>query len=133
MKFIKTYKTFESNDINNDIIQDIYDILLELNDENRIVANLKESGNRKYISFFLKDRLNCDGFLFDEIDEYVFRLKDYLNNNFRQCSVLLVRDKNRYGSSSYQGGNRININLNDYVQVTKLKDLPIENLIIDIK
>lgn len=127
MKFIKTYKIFES--IENNIFEDIKDILIELEDDGSIGTTINVRENRKYVNFFLKDHLNYNGFLFSEISEYVFRLKDYLGKNFRYCSVLLVRDKNRYSI----GGNRININLDDEIQIRKIKELPIENLIIDIK
>jgi hypothetical protein len=127
VKFIKSYKVFES--VKNNIFEDIKDILIELEDDGSIGTTINVRENRKYIGFFLKDHLNYDGFLFSEISDYVFRLKDYLGENFKSCSVLLVRDKNRYGV----GGYRVNINLDDENKIIKLKDLPIENLVIDIK
>lgn len=124
MKFIKSYRIFES--IKNDILEDIKDILIELEDDGIIGTTINVRENRKYVGFFLKDHLNYDGFLFSEISDYVFRLKDYLGENFKSCSVLLVKDKGL-------GGYRININLDDKSHIGKIKDLPIENLIIDIK
>jgi hypothetical protein len=73
--------------------------------------------------------MNYDGFMFSEVSDYVLRLKDYLGDNLRSCSVLFIKDKNRYGV----GGGRITINLNSERDIRKLKESPIENLIIDIK
>jgi hypothetical protein len=135
LKFIKTYKIFENKEIiPKDMVDDIRDILIDLEDGERISTSVNSTIKyRKYVSFYLKDHLDYDGFLFDEISYYVFWLKKYLGENYKGCSVLLVRDKNRYGV----GGNRININLDDEAEVETLKDLPlgnrIENLIIDIK
>ncbi len=135
MKFIKTYKIFENKEIiPKDMVDDIRDILIDLEDGERISTSVNSTIKyRKYVAFYLKDHLDYDGFLFDEISYYVFWLKKYLGENYKGCSVLLVRDKNRYGV----GGNRININLDDEAEVETLKDLPlgnrIENLIIDIK
>lgn len=124
MKFIKSYKVFES--IKNNIFEDIKDILIELEGDGSIGTTINVRENRKYVGFFLKDHLNYDGFSFSEISDYVFRLKDYLCENFKSCSVLLVKDKGL-------GGYRININLDDNSQIERIKDLPIENLVIDIK
>ena len=133
MKFIKTYKIFENEEIiPKDMVDDIRDILIDLEDGGRISTSVNPI-LRKYVAFYLKDHLDYDGFLFDEISYYVFWLKKYLGENYKGCSVLLVSDKNRYGV----GRNRININLDDEAEVETLKDLPlgnrIENLIIDIK
>ncbi len=125
MKYLKSFNLNESYSY-----EDIEDILLELLDDGRISISLDIEGkNRKYIGFYLEDHMNYDGFFFSEISEYVFRLKDYLGDNFRQCSVLFIKDKNRYGV----GGGRITINLNSERDIRKLKESPIENLIIDIK
>jgi len=132
VKFIKTYKIFENEEIiPKDMVDDIRDILIDLEDGGRISTSLNYTSGkyRKYVSFYLKDHLDYKGFLFEEISYYVFWLKKYLGENYRSCSVLLIKDKNRYGL----GGNRININLDNEKEVKKLKDLPIENLIIDIK
>jgi hypothetical protein len=133
LKFIKTYKIFENEEIiPKDMVDDIRDILIDLEDGGRISTSVNPI-LRKYVAFYLKDHLDYDGFLFDEISYYVFWLKKYLGENYKGCSVLLVSDKNRYGV----GRNRININLDDEAEVETLKDLPlgnrIENLIIDIK
>ncbi len=132
MKFIKTYKIFENKEIIPKVmVDDIRDILIDLEDGERISTSVNSTSGkyRKYVAFWLKDRLDYDGFLFDEISYYVFWLKKYLGENYKGCSVLLVRDKSRYGV----GSNRININLDNEKEVENLKDLPIENLIIDIK
>ena len=125
MKYLKSFNLNE-----NYSYEDIEDILLELLDDGRISISLDIEGkNRKYIGFYLKDHMNYDGFMFSEVSDYVFRLKDYLGDNLRSCSVLFVKDKNRYGV----GGGRITINLNSERDIRKLKESPIENLIIDIK
>jgi hypothetical protein len=145
LKFIKTYKIFENKEIiPKDMVDDIRDILIDLEDGGRISTIVFSGKYRKYVTFYLKDHLDYDGFLFDEISYYVFWLKKYLGENYKGCSVLLIRDKNRYGvgktgyyATGRNGGNRININLDDEAEVETLKDLPlgnrIENLIIDIK
>jgi hypothetical protein len=134
VKYLKSFYSLNELNINSDefnqVIIDINDILLELEDEARISTSINITGkNRKYIGFYLKDHMNYDGFMFSEVSDYVFRLKDYLGDNLRSCSVLFVKDKNRYGV----GGGRITINLNSERDIRKLKESPIENLIIDIK
>jgi hypothetical protein len=125
---VKYLKSFNLNE--NYSYEDIEDILLELLDDGRISISLDIEGkNRKYIGFYLKDHMNYDGFFFSEVSDYVLRLKDYLGDNLRSCSVLFIKDKNRYGV----GGGRITINLNSERDIRKLKESPIENLIIDIK
>jgi len=134
VKYLKSFYSLNELNINSDefnqVIIDINDILLELEDEARISTSINITGkNRKYkyIGFYLKDHMNYDGFMFSEVSDYVFRLKDYLGDNLRSCSVLFV--KNRYGV----GRGRITINLNSERDIRKLKESPIENLIIDIK
>jgi hypothetical protein len=125
---VKYLKSFNLNE--NYSYEDIEDILLDLLDDGRISISLDIEGkNRKYIGFYLKDHMNYDGFMFSEVSDYVLRLKDYLGDNLRSCSVLFIKDKNRYGV----GGGRITINLNSERDIRKLKESPIENLIIDIK
>jgi hypothetical protein len=125
MKYLKSFNLNESYSY-----EDIEDILLELLDDGRISISLDIEGkNRKYIGFYLEDHMNYDGFMFSEVSDYVLRLKDYLGDNLRSCSVLFIKDKNRYGV----GGGRITINLNSERDIRKLKESPIENLIIDIK
>jgi hypothetical protein len=110
--------------------EDINEILLELLDDGRIGVSEKLSSNYiKYIGFFLKDHLDYDGFEFIEISDYVFRLKDYLDDSFSSCSVLFVKDKNKHGL----GGSRTNIDLNNKNDIKKLNDSAIENLMIHIK
>ena len=127
MKYLKKYKIFESDVILKDMVDDIRDILVELEDEGRIKTSINSTTGifKKYVAFYLSDHMDYDGFLFYEISYYVFRLKRYLGDNFKSCSALFIRDKNRHY--------RIIIDLEDEKEINKLKDLPIENLIIEIK
>lgn len=135
MKYLKKYKIFESEIIPKDMVNDIIDILVELEDEGRI----KTSINLTNVSFYLSDHMDYDGFLFDEISYYVFRLKRYLGDNFKYSSVIFKdpnknkKNRGRYTASNYFF-NRVTINLNSEEDlIKKLKSEPIENLIIEIK
>lgn len=122
MKHLKTYKIFESTFE----FRDIKDILLELEDS-RIYGDITTTSGKfkTYISFHLKDFNDYDGFYFNEISDCVFRLKDYLGDNIKSCSVLLVDDKGT--------NDRININLKDESKlITLLDGKAIENLAIQL-
>lgn len=130
MKYLKKYKIFESDIIPQDMVDDIRDILIDIEDGGRIKTSIKStSGKQKYIGFFLRNHMDYDGFLFDEISYYVFWLKRYLGDNLKSCSVVF-KDPNR----NRRNRGRVNLDLNNEEElIKKLKDEPIENLIIDIK
>ena len=145
MKYLKPFDKVNELNINSDefrkIVIDIRDILLELQDGGRIRTQYKfsevkpsietTSGKFKtYIGFYLSNFDDYNGFYFDEISEYVFRIKDYLGDNLKSCSVLLVSDKDIMDHTI----NRVELDLNREDRVVNLLEgLPIENLIIQIK
>jgi hypothetical protein len=129
MKYLKKYKIFESDIMPQDMVDDIRDILIDLEDGDRIKTSISTTSGKykKHIGFFLRNHMDYDGFLFDEISYYVFWLKRYLGDNLKSCSVLFVRDK-------VDLTNRVNLDLNNEEELIKnLKGEPIENLIIEIK
>jgi hypothetical protein len=94
MKHLKSYKLFES--IPSEMSEDIKDILLELNDGRKAKANISYlSKIGYYVIFQLKDGENYEGFDFKDIEEYVFRIKEYLGNGYRGCSVLFCDEFER--------------------------------------
>jgi hypothetical protein len=110
--------------------------LLELEDS-RISGSIEKIKSSTYIGFYLKDIYDYDGFNFNEISDCVFRLKDYLGDNIKSCSILLVEDKEKhfmvYGASNWDSA-RKEIELNDESKIINLLDgESIENLIIQLK
>jgi hypothetical protein len=130
---MKHLKYFESNNFD---FSDIKDILLELEDS-RINGSIEKIKSSTYIGFYLRDIYDYDGFNFNEISDCVFRLKDYLGDNIKSCSILLVEDKEKhfrvYGASNWNRS-RKEIELNDESKIINLLDgKSIENLIIQLK
>jgi hypothetical protein len=140
VKYLRRYSQINETDINSDdfrvISQEIRDILLELEDGGKIEADIETTSGKfkTYIVFYLHDLLDFDGFYFDEISEYVFRIKDYLGDKLKSCSVLLVKDRDNGALLSGYNKARINLDITDEEQtINRLKGLPIENLVIQIK
>jgi hypothetical protein len=131
MKYLKNYKIFESN-FN---IQDIQDILLELEDSRVKGQIATTSGKFKtYIVFHLKDIRDYNGFYFNEISDCVFRLKDYLGDNIKSCSLLSVEEKQMGSSLTQKLKSGVDLDLKDESKLTTLLDgEAIENLIIQLK
>jgi hypothetical protein len=143
---MKYLKHFESNTFE---FSDIKDILLELEDS-RIYGSIETTPSRTYggksktyIGFYLKDFSDYDGFHFNEISDCVFRLKDYLGDNIKSCSILLVEDKEKHFMGVFSkspteysqvSDSRKEIELNDESKlITLLGGKSIENLIIQLK
>jgi len=102
MKNLKTFKIFESG-INfreklSNIEEDIKDILLELIDsgEVRVVFN-DPYRNNKYV--MLRTSQSDKSIYWDDVQEYVDRIVDYLGDNFTQIKIRkhpnYIEDKNR--------------------------------------
>jgi hypothetical protein len=136
VKYLKQYSQINEINVNSDefrkIVIDIREILLELEDVGRIKTSIETTSGKfkTYIVFYLSRFDDYNGFYFDEISDYVFRIKDYLGDNLKSCSVLLVSDKDIMDHTI----NRIEIDLNREDRVVGLLEgLPIENLTIQIK
>jgi hypothetical protein len=136
VKYLKPFDKVNELNINSDefrkIVIDVRDILLELQDGGRIRTSIETTSGKfkTYIGFYLSNFDDYNGFYFDEISEYVFRIKDYLGDNLKSCSVLLVSDKDIMDHTI----NRVELDLNREDRVVNLLEgLPIENLIIQIK
>ena len=135
MKYLKSFNKVNELNINSDefrkIINDIRDILLELEDGDRIKTTIETTSGKfkTYIGFYLSNFDDYNGFYFNEISEYVFRIKDYLGDNLKSCSALLVGDKD---TMDYEHVFELDLNREDRV-VNLLEGLPIENLVIQIK
>ena len=137
MEYLKTYKLFETNTFE---ISDIKDILLEL-EYSRVKFDIQTTSGKfkTYIGFYLKDFNDFNGFYFNEISDCVFRLKDYLGDNMKSCSVLLVEDKEflphqRKIIPLHLGGLSRKDEIKHESKIINLLDgKPIENLIIQLK
>lgn len=136
MKYLKSFDKVNELNINSDefkkIVRDIRDILLELEDGGRIKTSIETTSCKfkTYIAFYLSNFDDYNGFYFNEISDYVFRIKDYLGDNLKSCSALLVSDKDIMDHTI----NRVELDLNREDRVLNLLEgLPIENLIIQIK
>jgi hypothetical protein len=136
VKYLKSFNKVNELNTNSDnfrkIVSDIRDILLELEDGDRIKTTIETTSGKfkTYIGFYLSNFDDYNGFYFNEISEYVFRIKDYLGDNLKSCSALLVGDKDTMDHTI----NRIELDLNREDRVVNLLEgLPIENLVIQIK
>ena len=136
MKYLKRYSQINEINISSDefkvMVEDIRDILLELEDGGRIRTSIETTSGKfkTYIGFYLSNFDDYNGFYFNEVSEYVFRIKDYLGENLKSCSVLLVSDKDVMDHTI----NRTQIDITKEESTSRMLDgLPIENLIIQIK
>lgn len=131
MRFIKTYKLFESvYELNDEVLKDVSDMVMELNDSGRISARVLPSqkfGN--YVGFFVKNPYDMESFSFDEIEDYVFRVKDYLGDRYSKCSALFL---DQYDDMDH-GIHRVMIDLDNQEDIHKVRNREIKNLIIQIK
>lgn len=136
VKYLKRYSKINETNISSDdfktIVEDVRDILLELEDGGRIKTSIETTSGKfkTYIGFYLSDFNDYDGFYFNEVSEYVFRIKDYLGDNLKSCSVLLVADKDLMDHTLHR--TEIDITKEEST-LRMLNGLAIENLIIQIK
>lgn len=112
MRHLKTYKIFESNDIN--VREDLTEICYELTDGRFDIkiyddsefsgwGNIPGSGMNqphiergdKILCINLSDYRDYDGFSFDEVREVILRVVDYLGDRYKGCSVLSVGEHER--------------------------------------
>ena len=112
MRHLKTYKIFESNDIN--VREDLTEICYELTDgrfdikiygDNEFTGwgNIPGSGMNvpslvdgdKILFIGLSNYMDYGGFSFDEVREVILRLVDYLGDRYKGCSVLSVGEYER--------------------------------------
>lgn len=136
MKYLRKFSQVNEVNINSDefrtMVEDIRDILLELEDGGRIKTSIETTSGKfkTYIGFYLSNFNDYDGFYFDEVSEYVFRIKDYLGDNLKSCSVLLVGDKDLMDHTLH----RTEVDITKEESASRMLDgLAIENLIIQIK
>ena len=128
MKWLKTYKLFES--VPSEILNDIEDIVLELNDSGRITAKIYSSIKfGTYIGFFIEETMDMETFNFDDIEEYVLRIRDYLGDMYLSCSVLFQDQYDDMDHSIH----RVEINLEDKKIIDSIRSRELKNLIIQIK
>jgi hypothetical protein len=112
MKHLKTYKIFESNDIN--VREDLTEICYELTD-GRFDIKIYDSSDSEFYFIFsgsgmnqphierddeilcinLSDYRDYDGFSFDEVREVILRVVDYLGDRYKGCSVLSFGEHER--------------------------------------
>ena len=112
MRHIKSYRIFESNDIN--VREDLTEICYELTDGRFDIkiydgpefpgwGNIPGSGMNqphiergdKILCINLSDYRDYDGFSFDEVREVILRVVDYLGDRYKGCSVLSVGEHER--------------------------------------
>lgn len=113
------------------IIRDIQDICLELTDDGRIGASVETTSGKfkTYVIFGLSHHeFLSDGFKFEDISEYVFRIKDFLGDNYKSSSVSFSS-----AVGKHQAFDRINVNLDSKSDLQKLEDNEIRNFVIQLK
>ena len=116
MRHLKTYKIFESNDIN--VREDLTEICYELTDGRfdikiydssdsgatwwELTSKIQFGMNQPHIErddeilcINLSDYRDYDGFSFDEVREVILRVVDYLGDRYKGCSVLSVGEHER--------------------------------------
>jgi hypothetical protein len=113
MKHLKTYKIFESNDIN--VREDLTEICYELTDGRFGIkiyddpdfpgwGHIPGSGMNlphvergdKILCIYLSNDIYRKGFSFDEVREVILRVVDYLGRRYKVCSVLSVSEHERF-------------------------------------
>lgn len=104
MKHLTTYKIFESNNIEETIKQDIKEICLELTDDEKFEIDIykyQKLGGPKntWVINIIRTPRNVNGgdyqgfaggvveFHFNEVKEYILRIKDYLGDKFKDFLV----------------------------------------------
>ena len=112
MRHLKTYKIFESNDIN--VRKDLTEICYELTDGRFGIKIYDDSDfpgwghipgtgmnpprverDDKILCIYLSNDIESKGFSFDEVREVVLRVVDYLGDRYKGCSVLYLSENER--------------------------------------
>ena len=112
MRHLKTYKIFESNDIN--VRKDLTEICYELTDGRFGIKIYDDSDfpgwghipgtgmnpprverDDKILCIYLSNDIESKGFSFDEVREVVLRVIDYLGDRYKGCSVLYLSENER--------------------------------------
>lgn len=131
MKHLKTYKSFESTyQYSDEVLKDIQDMIIELNDSGRISASVVPSQKfGTYVGFFVKGADDMGGFYFGEIEDYVFRIKDYLGTRYRECSALF---QDQYDNMDHSIDREL-VDLDNPKTLDSIRGREIKNLIIQIE
>lgn len=135
MRYIKPYRLFESvYDYTDDVLKDISDMVIELNDSGRISSHVlpsKKFGN--YVGFFIKDpfarQYDMVGFKFQDIEDYVFRIRDYLGDRYLNCSALFTDQYDDMDHTIH----RVPVDLDSPEEMDNVRERELKNLIIQIK
>lgn len=108
MRWIKSYKLFESSDVDNDIIEICYELTddkfsVKIYDTSTGWGSIPHTGFNpplrdeadKILFISLSDYRDYNGFSFNEVREVVLRIIDYLGDKYKGCSILSVGDSER--------------------------------------
>jgi hypothetical protein len=126
LKYLKTYKLFESDDYSN-LTEDIKDLVADLEDLDEIKVYITTTLEDKPIIIF-QHKYNLI-FDFKDIEYYVFRIVSYLGKEKVDKISYLQYDISQW----IRTNNRKNLNLENDQDLDKIKSEKIVNLDIILK
>jgi hypothetical protein len=105
MKYIKLYEDLEFDPNNfRKLRKDIKDITIELKDNGFKVQPFEVENDNYFdnFDFFVKiyrgqSSMNKWGFTFDEVEEYIEMIKDYVDNYYTYSNLVVFYDGTSYG------------------------------------
>jgi hypothetical protein len=96
LNYLKSYKIFESNASELEIIKDdISDILLDMSDLSRIGFRIDFQNDLYFVHFYKKDPKFNNGFSIKEISEYLLRIKRYLGDKYNKLEIRYLGELTR--------------------------------------
>ena len=106
MKYIKLYEDLEFDPNNfRKLRKDIKDITIELKDDGFKVQPFEVENDNEFdnFDFFVKiyrgqSSMNKWGFTFDEVEEYIEMIKDYVDNYYTYSNLVVFYDGTSYGA-----------------------------------
>lgn len=106
MKYIKLYEDLEFDPNNfRKLIKDIKHITIELKDNGFKIQPFEVENDNEFdnFDFFVKiyrgqSSMNKWGFTFDEVEEYIEMIKDYVDNYYTYSNLVVFYDGTSYGA-----------------------------------
>ena len=106
MKYIKLYEDLEFDPNNfRKLIKDIKAITIELKDNGFKIQPFEVENDNDFdnFDFFVKiyrgqSPMNKWGFTFDEVEEYIEMIKDYVDNYYTYSNLVVFYDGTSYGA-----------------------------------
>lgn len=106
MKYIKLYEDldFDPNNFRK-LRKDIKDMTIELKDDGFKVQPFEVENDNEFDNFYFfvkiyrgQSYMNKWGFTFDEVEEYIEMIKDYVDNYYTYSNLVVFYDGTSYGA-----------------------------------